>query len=98
MLIHLVSSMAIAGEAAALEIGLSFAQIADHPRFRDAKLGIIVSSLRALQLFELPMGARLLDELLGDDAVLAAMGRRASTIAAERFSVERCHRAYESLL
>ena len=23
----------------------------DHPRFRDAKLGIIVSSLRALQLF-----------------------------------------------
>lgn len=29
----------------------SFALMADHPRFRDAKLGIIVSSLRALQLF-----------------------------------------------
>jgi len=29
----------------------SFALIEDHPRFRDAKLGIIVSSLRALQLF-----------------------------------------------
>ncbi|MCE3604817.1 nitronate monooxygenase [Massilia sp. P8910] len=29
----------------------SFALIADHPRFRDAKLGIIVSSVRALQIF-----------------------------------------------
>lgn len=29
----------------------SFALMADHPRFRDAKLGIIVSSVRALQLF-----------------------------------------------
>jgi nitronate monooxygenase len=29
----------------------SFALIEDHPRFRDAQLGIIVSSLRALQLF-----------------------------------------------
>jgi len=29
----------------------SFAMMEDHPRFRDAKLGIIVSSLRALQLF-----------------------------------------------
>ncbi len=29
----------------------SFALIEDHPRFRDAKLGIIVSSLRALQIF-----------------------------------------------
>ncbi|MDP2752086.1 MAG: nitronate monooxygenase [Rhodocyclaceae bacterium] len=29
----------------------SFGLIEDHPRFRDAKLGIIVSSLRALQLF-----------------------------------------------
>ena len=29
----------------------SLALIEDHPRFRDAKLGIIVSSLRALQLF-----------------------------------------------
>src|SRR5512143_2540703 len=36
--------------AAGLYLG-SFAQIEDHPRFRDAKLGIIVSSLRALQLF-----------------------------------------------
>lgn len=29
----------------------SFALMADHPRFRDAKLGIIVSSVRALKLF-----------------------------------------------
>ncbi|MFY7867629.1 nitronate monooxygenase [Roseateles sp.] len=36
--------------AAGLHLG-SFALIADHPRFREAKLGIIVSSLRALQLF-----------------------------------------------
>ena len=36
--------------AAGLHLG-SFALIEEHPRFRDAKLGIIVSSLRALQLF-----------------------------------------------
>ena len=36
--------------SAGLHLG-SFALIAEHPRFRDAKLGIIVSSLRALQLF-----------------------------------------------
>jgi len=36
--------------AAGLHIG-SFALMEDHPRFRDAKLGIIVSSLRALVLF-----------------------------------------------
>lgn len=36
--------------SAGLHLG-SFALIADHPRFRDAHLGIIVSSLRALQLF-----------------------------------------------
>jgi nitronate monooxygenase len=36
--------------AAGLHLG-TLALIADHPRFRDAKLGIIVSSLRALQLF-----------------------------------------------
>jgi nitronate monooxygenase len=36
--------------AAGLHLG-SFALIEDHPRFRDAKLGIIVSSLHALQLF-----------------------------------------------
>lgn len=36
--------------AAGLHLG-SFALIEDHPRFRDAQLGIIVSSLRALQLF-----------------------------------------------
>jgi nitronate monooxygenase len=29
----------------------TFALVEDHPRFRDVKLGIIVSSLRALQLF-----------------------------------------------
>lgn len=36
--------------AAGLHLG-SFSLIEDHPRFRDAMLGIIVSSLRALQLF-----------------------------------------------
>lgn len=36
--------------SAGLHLG-SFALIEDHPRFRDAKLGIIVSSLRALQIF-----------------------------------------------
>jgi nitronate monooxygenase len=36
--------------AAGLHLG-SFALIEDHPRFRDAHLGIIVSSVRALQLF-----------------------------------------------
>ena len=36
--------------SAGLHLG-SFALIEDHPRFRDVKLGIIVSSVRALQLF-----------------------------------------------
>ena len=36
--------------AAGLHLG-SFGLMEDHPRFRDAKLGIIVSSLRALHLF-----------------------------------------------
>ncbi len=36
--------------AAGLHLG-SFTLMEDHPRFRDARLGIIVSSLRALQLF-----------------------------------------------
>ncbi|MBU3738110.1 MAG: nitronate monooxygenase [Rhodoferax sp.] len=36
--------------SAGLHLG-SFGLIADHPRFRDAQLGIIVSSVRALQLF-----------------------------------------------
>ena len=36
--------------AAGLHLG-SFPLMEDHPRFRDAKLGIIVSSVRALQLF-----------------------------------------------
>jgi nitronate monooxygenase len=36
--------------AAGLHLG-SFALIENHPRFRDVKLGIIVSSVRALQLF-----------------------------------------------
>ena len=36
--------------AAGLHLG-SLALIEDHPRFRDAKIGIIVSSVRALQLF-----------------------------------------------
>jgi len=36
--------------SAGLHLG-SLALVADHPRFRDVKFGIIVSSLRALQLF-----------------------------------------------
>ena len=36
--------------SAGLHLG-SFELIKDHPRFREAKLGIIVSSVRALQLF-----------------------------------------------
>jgi len=36
--------------SAGLHLG-SFGLMADHPRFNDAKLGIIVSSVRALQLF-----------------------------------------------
>ena len=36
--------------AAGLHLG-SFGLIEDHPRFRDAQLGIIVSSVRALQIF-----------------------------------------------
>ncbi|HLD13426.1 MAG TPA: nitronate monooxygenase [Burkholderiales bacterium] len=36
--------------SAGLHLG-SLALVEDHPRFRDAKFGIIVSSLRALQLF-----------------------------------------------
>jgi nitronate monooxygenase len=43
--------------AAGLHLG-SMALIADHPRFREVKVGIIVSSLRALQLF-LKKNARL---------------------------------------
>ncbi|MDR0480827.1 MAG: nitronate monooxygenase [Gallionellaceae bacterium] len=50
--LHSVLSAGIDGItlAAGLHLG-SFALMEDHPRFRDAKLGIIVSSLRALQLF-----------------------------------------------
>ena len=36
--------------SAGLHLG-SFGLLSDHPRFRDAKLGIIVSSVRALQIF-----------------------------------------------
>jgi nitronate monooxygenase len=43
--------------AAGLHLG-SMALVADHPRFREAKIGIIVSSVRALQLF-LKKNARL---------------------------------------
>jgi nitronate monooxygenase len=53
-----------------------FALIEDHPRFRDAKLGIIVSSLRALQLFlqENARTNRLPDYIV----VEGTAGRRAS--------------------
>lgn len=52
--VRLASAMDAGIDGITLSAGLhlgSFALIEDHPRFRDVKLGIIVSSLRALQLF-----------------------------------------------
>lgn len=52
--VRLVSALDAGIDGITLSAGLhlnSFSLIADHPRFRDAQLGIIVSSLRALQLF-----------------------------------------------
>jgi nitronate monooxygenase len=52
--VRLVSALDAGIDGITLSAGLhlgSFGLIEDHPRFRDAKLGIIVSSLRALQLF-----------------------------------------------
>ncbi|MBV2234892.1 MAG: nitronate monooxygenase [Sterolibacterium sp.] len=52
--VRLKAALDVGVEGITLSAGLhlgSFALIEDHPRFRDAKLGIIVSSLRALQLF-----------------------------------------------
>lgn len=51
---RLVAAMDAGIDGITLSAGLhlgSFALIEDHPRFRDVKLGIIVSSVRALQLF-----------------------------------------------
>ncbi|MCL2589974.1 MAG: nitronate monooxygenase [Betaproteobacteria bacterium] len=52
--VRLRSAMDAGIDGITLAAGLhlsSFALIQDHPRFHDVKLGIIVSSLRALQLF-----------------------------------------------
>jgi nitronate monooxygenase len=52
--VRLKAALDVGVEGITLSAGLhlgSFALIEDHPRFRDAYLGIIVSSLRALQLF-----------------------------------------------
>ena len=52
--VRLTSALDAGIDGITLAAGLhlsSFGLIEDHPRFRDAKLGIIVSSLRALQLF-----------------------------------------------
>jgi len=52
--VRMASAMDVGIDGITLSAGLhlgSFALIADHPRFRDVKLGIIVSSVRALQLF-----------------------------------------------
>jgi nitronate monooxygenase len=52
--VRLRAAMDAGIEGVTLAAGLhlsSFGLIEDHPRFRDVKLGIIVSSLRALQLF-----------------------------------------------
>ena len=52
--VRLASSLDAGIDGITLSAGLhlgSFSLIEDHPRFRDAKLGIIVSSVRALQIF-----------------------------------------------
>ncbi|CAN5411550.1 nitronate monooxygenase [soil metagenome] len=52
--VRLASALDAGIDGITLSAGLhfgSFALIEDHPRFRDAKLGIIVSSVRALQIF-----------------------------------------------
>lgn len=52
--VRLNSALSAGIDGITLAAGLhlsSFALMEEHPRFRDAKLGIIVSSLRALQLF-----------------------------------------------
>ncbi|NMM26103.1 MAG: nitronate monooxygenase [Glaciimonas sp.] len=52
--VRLVSALDAGIDGITLSAGLhlgSFGLIADHARFRDAKLGIIVSSVRALQIF-----------------------------------------------
>jgi nitronate monooxygenase len=52
--VRLAASMDAGIDGITLSAGLhlgSFALMEDHPRFRDVKLGIIVSSVRALQLF-----------------------------------------------
>ena len=52
--VRMMSAMDAGIDGITLSAGLhlgSFGLIADHPRFRDVKLGIIVSSVRALQLF-----------------------------------------------
>ncbi|MFZ6748437.1 nitronate monooxygenase [Undibacterium sp. Ren11W] len=52
--VRLASSLDAGIDGITLSAGLhfgSFGLMADHPRFRDAKLGIIVSSVRALQIF-----------------------------------------------
>jgi NAD(P)H-dependent flavin oxidoreductase YrpB (nitropropane dioxygenase family) len=54
LLVRMASALDAGIDGITLSAGLhlgSFGLIADHPRFRDAKLGIIVSSVRALQLF-----------------------------------------------
>jgi NAD(P)H-dependent flavin oxidoreductase YrpB (nitropropane dioxygenase family) len=52
--VRLASALDAGIDGITLSAGLhfgSFGLIEDHPRFRDAKLGIIVSSVRALQIF-----------------------------------------------
>ena len=49
--------------SAGLHLG-SFSLIEDHPRFRDAKLGIIVSSVRALKIFLKKTISRLPDYII----------------------------------
>lgn len=52
--VRLTSALDAGIDGITLSAGLhfgSFALMEDHPRFRDAKLGIIVSSVRALQIF-----------------------------------------------
>jgi NAD(P)H-dependent flavin oxidoreductase YrpB (nitropropane dioxygenase family) len=54
LLVRMASALDAGIDGITLSAGLhfgSFGLLAGHPRFRDAKLGIIVSSVRALQIF-----------------------------------------------
>ena len=84
--VRLASSLDAGVDGITLSAGLhlgSFALMEDHPRFRDAKLGIIVSSVRALQLFLIAAGGI----FTGSDAVGFLENGAAAVQVATRFTV-----------